>query len=450
MRAISRIFTVLFVASAIHAADWPAFMGENRSGVSPEKGLARTWPEAGPKVLWTMDVGSGFAGAAVRDGQVFVLDRPDDQRDVLRCLDLATGRELWTFAYDAPGKLSYNGSRNVPTVDEKHVITVGPFGHVHCIDRQTHRPVWSHHLVNDFKDPAIDTDLPPKNRLDKLSRAQVPEWGLTQSPVIHDGLVILAPQAQKVGLVAYEKVTGKVRWTSPYIGRNWYSHVSPQLYQLLGVEQVIMLAQPSDPEKSPAKAPPATITAIDPRTGEVLWKTQTPKPYKIPISQPLRIADDRLFITGGYSLGGLILKVSRDDGRWSSEFVVQSRNACAHIHSPILYEGHIYSESFRDHGAAATGMVCLDLEGGLKWQSGVQQQFQSGGYLIADGLLFILNGKTGELTLAEASPAAWKPLATAKVLPAEGGTAWAPLALSDGRLIVRDQHQMRCLDVRRP
>lgn len=450
MAVLTRILLVVTLVATARAADWPAFMGQDRLGISPEKGLARAWPAGGPKVLWTIDAGVGFAGAAVRDGQVYLLDRPDDLKDVLRCLDLATGKELWTYAYDAPGKLPYNGSRNVPTVDEKHILTVGPFGHVHCIDRATRQPVWSHHLVNDFKDPAVDVDAPPKNRLEKLARTQLPEWGLTQCPVVHGDLVILAPQTQKAGLVAYEKATGKVRWTSEYIGRNWYSHVSPQLVRLLGVDQVIMLAQPSDPEKSPAKAPPANIVSIDPRTGRFLWKTQTPKPYKIPISQPLRIADDRLFMTGGYGLGGLVLQVNRNGETWSAQFVVQSRNVCAHIHSPILYEGQIYSESFRDHGAAATGMVCLDLDGALRWQSGIGEQFQSGGFLIADGLLFVMNGKTGELTLAEANPVAWKVLAKAKVLTAEGGLTWAPLALSDGKLIVRDQHQMRCLDVRTP
>ena len=78
-------------------------------------------------------------------------------------------------------------------------------------------------------------------------------WGLTQAPLIYRDLVIVAPQTQKIGVVAYEQATGKVRWTSGYIGRNWYSHVSPYLATLCGVDQVIMLAQPSDPEKSPGR-----------------------------------------------------------------------------------------------------------------------------------------------------------------------------------------------------
>jgi len=65
--------------------------------------------------------------------------------------DLGTGRELWTVAYEAPGSLPYNGSRNVPTVDNNYIFTVGPFGHLHCVDRISHRILWARHLVDDFR-----------------------------------------------------------------------------------------------------------------------------------------------------------------------------------------------------------------------------------------------------------------------------------------------------------
>jgi hypothetical protein len=94
--------------------------------------------------------------------------------------------------------------------------------------------------------------------------------------------------------------------------------------------------------------------------------------------------------------------------------------------------------------------VCLDLEGNLKWKSAPQATFDAGGFLVADDLIFIMHGKTGELSLVEAAPDAFKPLAKAKILKAEGATVWAPMALSDGKLIVRDLHQMKCLDVRKP
>ena len=123
----------------IHGAqsNWPQYLGPNRNGVSPEKGLARSWPVNGPRVLWTRQLGEGFGSASINESRVYILDRVEDSRDVLRCLDLGTGRGIWTFSYEAPGKLSHNGSRSAPTIDEKSIyIVIKKCG---CIELSAHR-----------------------------------------------------------------------------------------------------------------------------------------------------------------------------------------------------------------------------------------------------------------------------------------------------------------------
>lgn len=434
-------------ARRAQAADWPRLGGPGGTWISSETNLARNWPPEGPSVLWTVPVGEGFGGAAVRDGEVYLLDRSHDQ-DVLRCLTLDSGKELWTFPYDAPGSLPYNGSRNVPTVDNNFVFAVGPFGQMHCLDRKRHTLVWRRHLVEDFKDPDMDTEGAPRNREEALARAQVPMWGLTQAPLLYRDTVIVAPQTHRIGLVAYDKQTGKICWTSGYIGRNWYSHVSPYLTTLCGVEQVIMLAQPSDPEKAPQDAPPAIISSVDPLTGQILWTNQTPAPDKIPISEPLALGKDRLFITGAYGFGCMVLQVRRAGGKWETELLSHTRAVAAHIQSPVFYRNRIYVTSFKEHRATHTGLVCLDENAVPIWQTGPELQFDSGAYLIAGGLLFILHGRTGELSLFDLADDGPHLLAKAQVLEAKEGKAWAPLALSNGKLIVRDQHEMKCLRVR--
>ncbi len=434
------------LSPAARAADWPQFQGPDRSGISPETGLARSWPEGGPKVLWTIDVGEGFAAAAIRDGLVHVLDRTANGKDILRCLDLSTGKEQWTCAYDAPGKLPYPGSRQTPTVDEKLIFAMGPFGNLICIDRSTHQIVWSHHMVDDFKDPAVDTGADDTtNRAALLARTRVPTWGFTQAPALYKDTVIVAPQTKKVGLAAYEKTTGKLRWTSPYVGRNWYDHVSPYITTLCGADQVIMIGQPSDLEKWP----PAIVSGVDAETGKMLWQMRTSHSYKIPISSPVRIGDDRLFISGAYDVGCFMLKVGHESGVWTTDYVFKdNKNCIAHIQNPLFYKDHIYAQSFNEHGTPNNGLTCLDTSGEVKWKTGPKQVFGSGGLLIADGLIFVMDGKTGELNLFEARPDECRQLASAKVLAAEGKLVWAPLALSDGKLVVRDQHQMKCLLVK--
>ena len=434
--------------SSCQAANWPRLGGPAATGVSDETGLARNWPANGPREPWAVDLSEGFAGAAVYQGQVFLLDRASNEHDVLRCWELETGKEIWNLPYDAPGTLPFNGSRNVPTVDDHFIFTVGPFGHFRCVDRQSHQLFWSKHLVEDFKIPGIDDGNAATNREEKLARTQLPMWGLTQAPLLYHDLVIVAPQTQKTGLLACEKATGKIRWQSPYVGRNWYCHVSPSLMNLCGVDQIIMIGQPSDPEKAPDDAPPAIISSIDPQTGKLLWQTNTPGPDKIPIPQPLQVGADRLFISAGYKLGCLMLQVSLTNQAWNTKLLFHNRTVCPHIHSPALYQNRIFLTSFRAQGARHTGLVCLDTEGQLVWETGPQLEFDSGAFLLADGMAFVMNGKSGELYLLELSESGPKVRARAKVLGAKGANVWAPLALSNGRLIVRDQYQLKCLDVR--
>jgi outer membrane protein assembly factor BamB len=268
--------------------------------------------------------------------------------------------------------------------------------------------------------------------------------------LLYRDTVILAPQTETTGLVAYEKSTGKIRWRTGYVGRNWYSHVSPCLATLGGVEQVILLAQPSDPEKSPAQAPRALITAVAAGTGLILWTNATPGPYKIPIPQPLRVADDRLFITGGFGIGCVMFEVTCKEGQWESQVAFQNSAAAGFIHSPVLYRDRIYVMSFKEHGGKSTGLTCLNLTGESIWQTGPALQFDSGALLIADGMALVMHGKTGELDLFDLSSDGAKLLAKGKVLAARNNMVWAPMALSRGKLMVRDQHQMKCLDLKEP
>ena len=111
-------------------ADWPQYLGPNGNATAPKAKLARSWPAEGPKVLWTVKLAAGFGAAAISEGKVYILDRIGKEKDILRCFDLLTGNELWSYSYEAPGRVSHDGSRSVPTVDGDYIYTCGAFGHV--------------------------------------------------------------------------------------------------------------------------------------------------------------------------------------------------------------------------------------------------------------------------------------------------------------------------------
>ena len=103
---MKRFFFTMAIATCVlnmQAQDWPQFMGPDRNGISKETGILKTWPAEGPKVVWSTDLGIGFGGPVIKAGKVYLLDRDDEQGDIMRCYDLQTGKELWKYAYDAPG-----------------------------------------------------------------------------------------------------------------------------------------------------------------------------------------------------------------------------------------------------------------------------------------------------------------------------------------------------------
>jgi outer membrane protein assembly factor BamB len=401
---------ILGIVSVGLSADWPQFLGPDRNSMSPETGLLHAFPAGGPKVLWTVTLGAGYGGPAVRDGKVYLLDRQEDQREVLRCWDLETGKEEWSAAYDAPGSVSHNGSRSTPTVDEKFVFTVGVFGDFTCFDRQTHKAVWTKNLLKDFG-------------------GKKPGWAVAQSPLVYKDWVIVAPQSPSVGVAAFEKATGKPVWQSKTIGKMDYA--SPYVTTVAGVEQVIMMNG-------------TCAAGIDVTNGDILW-TYTGLPVKVAeIPCPTPIGDGRFFLSGGYKAGCAMIKVEKKDGKFTATQLFKNDNCNSHIHNMVLYKGYLYANC--NTNEVNDGLVCLDLDGNVKWKTGKSPHFDKGHFLFADGVMYIMDGAAGVLRIIDPTPEAYKCLSEAPLL--SGKEIWAPMALSNGRLLCRDQGQMKCVDIR--
>ena len=162
----------------------------------------------------------------------------------------------------------------------------------------------------------------------------------------------------------------------------------------------------------------------------------------------MQVGPDRLFITGGYTQGCLLLQVHRADGGWKVDVLGSDDSVAGHIQAPILYRDHIYVMSTRSQGAEKSGLVCLDPDGECRWQTGPELQFHDGALLIVDGLALAMQGRTGELHLFDLATSPATLLAKAKMLVAKNRMAWAPMAFSRGRLLVRDDQELKCLDLR--
>jgi len=416
---LTALFVVLTVVYAF-AADWPQYYGPNRNSTSTEKGLLRSWPKEGPRVLWTTPVGIGYGGPAVSGGKVYLLDRDDRVGDTLRCLDFASGKELWDFAYAAPGRVDHPGSRTVPAVDGDRVYTCGLTGDLYCINTSSHKPLWQKNVWKDFGGGGL------------------PRWAITQNPLVYGNLLIVASQAPQAGVVAYDKLTGEVKWkTAALAGAAGY--VSPSIVKVSGEDHLVMIMAAQGFGRT---AGGGGTYGIDPASGKVLW-TYTNWQCGIPIPHAVDAGDGRMLITGAYGAGSAMIKVAKKtDGSYGVTELFKNPDFGSHTQPPILYNDHFYTQYTINE--RSDGLVCMGMDGKVRWSTRENPPFVRGGMILADGLLLATDGNTMAY-LIEPSPSGFKPLASAVLM--ERGENWAPLALSDGKLLIRDQKTMKCLAV---
>ncbi len=424
---ISLIVFLLFMSN-IKAQDWPQYLGPDRNSTSPQKGILRSWPQDGPEVLWTVDIGIGYGGPVIKDGKAYLLDRDDKVGDKMRCFDLSTGKELWDFAYDAPGSVMFPGSRSVPIVDGNRVYSCGPYGDLYCIDINTHKPIWNKNVWTDF------------------GGGKIPTWAISQCPLVYGDLLILASQAPKAGVVAYEKLTGKVKWTTPSLGPVGY--VSPIIVKIGGVNQVVMVTAAEGRGES---ASGGKVVGIDPATGKVLWE-YTNWQCSIPVPNVVDAGEGRMLITGGYRAGAAMIKVEKKaDGSYGVTELYKNPDFGTHTKPPVLCNGYFYAQYSTNE--RKDGLVCMSMDGKVKWTTRRSPLFDKGSIILADGLLLCSDGAS-KLYLIEPDPSAFKPLASADLLAAGDGSDkrsgtqnWAPMALADGKLLIRDQTRLMCVKV---
>jgi outer membrane protein assembly factor BamB len=109
--------------------------------------------------------------------------------------------------------------------------------------------------------------------------------------------------------------------------------------------------------------------------------------------------------------------------------------------TPLLFKGYLIGIQPKDAGALRNQMICVDPANCRVpvWSSGPEVRFGLGPYLIADNKLFILNDD-GVLTIAK--PDIKKFIKVDEVKLFDGQDAWAPLAVADGYMVLRDSKRM--------
>ena len=395
---------VLVLAAAVahpsNAADWPQFRGPHRDGISAETGLATSWPDGGPKVLWRTPLGEGYSGLAVVGGRLFTLFS-DDQDELVVALDAASGKELWRFRLDAKyvdGQGS--GPRSTPTVDDGVVYALGARGKLAALDASTGKRLWSQDLKSAFG-------------------ARAPTWGVSTSPLVEGDLLLLdAGGKPGAALVALHKGSGVVAWTSE---TDKAGYAAPITVTLAGRRQVIFFTG-------------SRLVAVAPEDGSPLWDVGWSTSYDVNAATPIFIAPDKIFVASGYDTGGALFRIVAQGQSLRATEVWRTRGMKNQFSSSIYKDGHLY-------GFDNAILRCLDASTGEeRWKA---RGFGHGSLTYADGHLIVL-GDRGNLALVEATPAEYREKATAQPLT---GKCWTVPTLAGGRLYLRNEREVVALEV---
>ena len=389
---------------------WTGFRGGDYDNIGKENPpLATSLKDLGGRRLWEVSLGEGYAGPAVRDGRVYVLDYDARERaDVVRCLSLDDGREIWRRAYSVDVKRNHGMSRTVPAVSDKYVVTLGPKCHLLCLDRTTGDYRWGIDMARRYE-------------------TKVPPWYAGQCPLIDEDRAIIAPGG-KVLMAAMDCASGKVIWETPN-PRGWeMTHSSIMPMEFGGVKMFVYCGS-------------GGVAGVDAATGKLLWESSAWRVKIATVPSPVPLGDGRILLTGGYDAGSSMIRLEPAGELFKVQTLWTQKAAVfgAEQQTPVFYKGAIY-------GVIPGGqLVCLDPATGTpRWNSG-QTRFGIGPYLIANEVIY-LTSDTGTLSLVKADDREFQLLDSGKAIET-GHECWGPMALAGGRLLVRDLTRMVCLDV---
>ena len=196
---VGEFFDTLNTIDDLAPGEWPRFRGNDFDNISKDTTpLAENWDTSGPPVLWKATLGEGYAGAAVHNGRVYIMDYNERRKaDVLRCFSLKSGIELWRRWYYVDLKRNHGYSRTIPAVTDKYLVSIGPRSHVMCNDPVTGDLLWTIDMEKEYGIPGKE-----KGRI-------TPDFYTGQCPLIENDIALFAPGGKAL-MIGVDCATGKV------------------------------------------------------------------------------------------------------------------------------------------------------------------------------------------------------------------------------------------------
>lgn len=378
--------------------DWPGLWGSSRNGTTPARLTGSPRPS---DALWRRPIAGGYSEVAVGGGRAYTMELHDGT-DFIVALDAGTGREQWRVrvgsTYRGHGG-SDDGPISTPAVDGADVFALGPHGHLIAVDAASGKERWRHDLVAAF-------DATP------------PTWGFAASPLVEGRLVIVPTGGPKSrGLLAFDRATGRLVWNAAVARATAYS--SAVSATIGGIRQIVAVAADR-------------VYAVAPADGRVLWSAPGPGGTIEVANSALAIPGDRVLVSNWEQ--SMLLGISRQDGSLAAREIWRSPRLRGSNGPTIYRDGFLY-------GFAGPMLICMDVEtADVRWR----ERTGPGSLIRAGDELVILGHESGELLIADLSPAAFRARHRARVLD-EGVRAVTGPSFDGGRLYVRNLKEIVAL-----
>ncbi len=436
-RTIRLIIALAFLpsmASVAAADDWPQWLGPNRDSVWPETGIIDKFPSKGPEVLWRTKISGGYAGPAVANGKVYVMDYVTDGNvkaevfnrtdfkgvERVLCLNADKGEILWEHKYDCHYTVSYpSGPRATPTVHDGKVYTLGTEGNFFCLDAEKGTELWKKDFKKDFA-------------------AKTPLWGFCGHPLIEGKTVFVITGGEGACVVALDKDTGKERWRALTAEEPGYS--CPTMIEAGGVKQLIVWHGTS-------------VNSLNPETGEKHWSVLIAPDYKMSIMAPRKYGD--FLFAGGIYTHAVLLKLASDKPAATEVWRGKKTNALFPVNmTPFIEDGHIF-------GVNNTGqMMGVKLETAERvWETtepvtgkDSKPLNSATAFIVKNGERFFIFNEKGELVIAKLNPKGYEEIDRAKVVDPTNlafgrSVVWSHPAFANKCMFVRNDKEIACVSL---
>jgi outer membrane protein assembly factor BamB len=388
--------------------DHASFRGADRTGTVRTVRLAREWTKP-PRQLWRRPIGLGWSSFAVV-GDFCVTQEQRGEFESVVCYELRTGREVWRHSDLArfDEVTGGTGPRATPTIHGGRVFTLGATGILNCLDGRDGRRIWSANILLD-------------------NQAENTLFGMSGSPLVVNGLVVVSPGGKKGSLVAYDMRTGARVWAGDDAEA---SYSSPQYAPFSDHPQILNFNAEG-------------LSGHDAESGGVLWRyTWVSNPAeKNNVCQPVVFLSDdkrpnRVFISSSYGMGCALLDIVRRDGAFEVRVSWRSQNLKAKFSSVVRRGMHVY-------GLDERILACIDVATGERcWKGG---RYGYGQLVLADDLL-IVQAESGEIALVEATPERHRELGRFAAL---NHRTWNHPVVSEDLLLVRNDREAACYELPR-